>query len=56
LELTVASSTFEGMTPLKRHRTINSLLKENGLIDEIHTLTINAFTPAQWEEKRRSRQ
>ena len=53
LELTVVSPDFEGMMPLKRHRTINALLKTDGLMDSIHALTINAWTPAQWEEKRK---
>jgi len=52
LELTVVSSTFEGMMPLKRHRMINNLLKEDNLMDSIHALTINAWTPAQWGEKK----
>jgi acid stress-induced BolA-like protein IbaG/YrbA len=31
---------------------INGILKEDGLMDTIHALTINVFTPAQWEEKK----
>ena len=44
LNLTVVSDSFVGMPLLKRHRTIQNLLKENGLFEEIHALQIKAWT------------
>mmetsp|Transcript_12016 Transcript_12016/g.17398 ORF Transcript_12016/g.17398 Transcript_12016/m.17398 type:complete len:91 (+) Transcript_12016:92-364(+) len=52
LELTVVSPHFEKVPPLSRHRKINTLLKDNGMMDRIHALTIHAWTPSQWETKR----
>lgn len=39
--------------PLARHRMVNKLLKEE-LADgnKIHALTIQTWTPAQWEKKK----
>mmetsp|Transcript_26550 Transcript_26550/g.32138 ORF Transcript_26550/g.32138 Transcript_26550/m.32138 type:complete len:86 (-) Transcript_26550:252-509(-) len=51
LELTVISEQFQGTPLLARHRKINSVIKENGLMDRIHALTIHAWTPAQWKSK-----
>lgn len=52
LELTIVSDTFEGMPMLKRHREINSLMKEKGLWDELHALQVKAWTGKQWEDKK----
>ena len=49
LELLVVSSLFEGKTPLARHRLVNTAVSE--LMDGIHALTIQAWTPAQYEAK-----
>ena len=51
----VVSDQFEGVKPLiKRHRMVNSLLKEGGLmVDErIHALSLKTWTPDQWEKKK----
>ncbi|KAL3809318.1 hypothetical protein ACHAXA_008717 [Cyclostephanos tholiformis] len=52
LELTVVTNSFEGMPPLKRHREVQTYLKEKGLFEEIHALQINAWTGDQWEKRR----
>lgn len=52
LHLTVVSDSFDGMPLLKRHRTIQNLLKERGLFEEIHALQIKAWTTSQWEKKK----
>ena len=48
--VTVASSRFEGMPLLDRHRAVNAALAED--MAHIHALTIRAWTPAQWEAKK----
>mmetsp|Transcript_23462 Transcript_23462/g.38826 ORF Transcript_23462/g.38826 Transcript_23462/m.38826 type:complete len:87 (+) Transcript_23462:71-331(+) len=50
LELLVVSAKFEGKPPLARHRLVNTALAD--LMDEIHALTIKAWTPAQYESKK----
>mmetsp|Transcript_10550 Transcript_10550/g.22512 ORF Transcript_10550/g.22512 Transcript_10550/m.22512 type:complete len:95 (-) Transcript_10550:257-541(-) len=52
LELTIVSDTFRGMPLLKRHRQVNSLLKEKGLWEELHALQVVAWTGEQWEKKK----
>mmetsp|Transcript_17811 Transcript_17811/g.24723 ORF Transcript_17811/g.24723 Transcript_17811/m.24723 type:complete len:85 (-) Transcript_17811:41-295(-) len=50
LELIVVSSQFEGVPLLARHRKVNTALAE--YMDQIHALTIKAWTPAQYESKK----
>ena len=50
LDLLVVSSKFEGKPPLARHRLVNTALSD--LMDDIHALTIKAWTPAQYEAKK----
>mmetsp|Transcript_4630 Transcript_4630/g.6427 ORF Transcript_4630/g.6427 Transcript_4630/m.6427 type:complete len:88 (-) Transcript_4630:166-429(-) len=50
LELKVVSAKFEGVPLLKRHRLVNSCLANE--MDQIHALTIKAWTPAQYEKKK----
>lgn len=50
LELLVVSSKFEGKSPLARHRLVNAALAD--LMEGIHALTIQAWTPAQYETKK----
>mmetsp|Transcript_56373 Transcript_56373/g.65860 ORF Transcript_56373/g.65860 Transcript_56373/m.65860 type:complete len:87 (-) Transcript_56373:309-569(-) len=52
LDLVVVSAQFEKVPLIKRHRLINTLMKEDGIIDKLHALTIHAWTPAQWETKK----
>ena len=53
LELIIVSSDFEKVPLIQRHRKVQALLKEDGLMDEkIHALTIKAWTPEQWEAKK----
>ncbi|MBK1648147.1 BolA family protein [Rhabdochromatium marinum] len=49
-KLVIVSDAFTGQTLIKRHRTVNELLRtefEQGL----HAAAIHAFTPAEWQEK-----
>ncbi|KAL7576752.1 hypothetical protein ACA910_005667 [Epithemia clementina (nom. ined.)] len=50
LELTVVSPEFEGLPLLKRHRLVNQAIAD--LMPQIHAITIHAWTPSQYEEKK----
>ncbi len=47
----VVSNVFEGMSPLERHRQINSILKDE-LAGPVHALSIKASTVAEAARKR----
>jgi stress-induced morphogen len=51
----VVSSSFEGKILIERHQMINEALKEP-LKGPIHALTIEAYTEAQWDEKKKVQQ
>ncbi|XP_044005401.1 DNA-binding transcriptional regulator BolA [Aphidius gifuensis] len=48
-KVVVVSEKFDNQTLIKRHRIINGLL-EDELKNGVHALSIEAKTPAQWEE------
>mmetsp|Transcript_378 Transcript_378/g.824 ORF Transcript_378/g.824 Transcript_378/m.824 type:complete len:91 (+) Transcript_378:46-318(+) len=52
LDLVVVSAEFVGTALLARHRKVNGVIKDGGLMDGIHALTIKAWTPEQWEKKK----
>lgn len=52
VELTVVSESFAGKPLLKRHRLVNELFDAELKGNQIHALTIKAYTPAQWEAKK----
>ncbi|XP_039174534.1 bolA-like protein 1 [Crotalus tigris] len=45
----VASRRFEGLSLIHRHRLVNDLLQEE-LAGPVHSLSIQAKTPQQWEK------
>ncbi len=45
---TVVSSTFEGMRPIARHQRVYATMGTRMKTDEVHALSIKAFTPAEW--------
>ena len=49
-KVTVVSKQFESMSPIERHRAINSLLKEE-MAHSIHALAIHAYTEADWKKR-----
>ena len=53
LHLVVVSSKFEGVPLLARHRKVNAALAQH--MDQIHALTIKAWTPAQYKSKQREK-
>ncbi len=46
--LVIVSDRFEGETRLRRHRTVNKIL-EKELKEEIHALSLKAFTATEWD-------
>lgn len=50
LEVLLVSDSFDKIPLLQRHRKVNTALKD--FMDEIHALTIKAYTPAQYESKK----
>jgi stress-induced morphogen len=52
LVITVVSESFNDTTALQRHRKIQTILKHNDLMSSIHALTLNTWTPTQYEAKK----
>ena len=50
-EATVISDQFEGQSLLQRHRMVNAAVEKQISSDELHALSIKAYTPQQAEEK-----
>jgi BolA protein len=50
LDVVVVSESFVGVPLLKRHRLVNEALAD--LMPRIHALTIKAWTPEQYEQKK----
>jgi acid stress-induced BolA-like protein IbaG/YrbA len=50
-EVRVVSSGFEGKTLIQRHRMVMETVKEQIASDELHALSIKAYTPQQWAEQ-----
>jgi len=48
-QLTIVSAAFAGQLPLKRHRAVYAALGEM-MEQEIHAISIRAFTPEEFEQ------
>ncbi|MEO1203085.1 MAG: BolA/IbaG family iron-sulfur metabolism protein [Pseudomonadota bacterium] len=49
-EAVIVAAEFDGVRPLARHQLVYKTL--GSLVgNEIHALSIRAFTPAEWEEQ-----
>jgi BolA protein len=46
----LVSSAMEGLLRIDRHRRVNEVLAEE-LRDHVHALSLQAFTPEEWEKK-----
>ena len=44
----VVSEAFEGVRPIARHQKVYATLGNRMATDEVHALSIKAFTPAEW--------
>ena len=52
LLLTIVSDTFDKVPLIKRHRMVQKTLKEAGFgMDQVHAVTIQAWTVAQYKKK-----
>jgi BolA protein len=52
VQLTVVSDTFDGKPLLKRHRMVNDIFTEELQSNQIHAITIKAWTQTQYESKK----
>ena len=50
-EAMVISDQFEGQSLLQRHRMVNAAVEKQISNDELHALSIKAYTPQQANEK-----
>ncbi|MEO8654995.1 MAG: BolA/IbaG family iron-sulfur metabolism protein [Ramlibacter sp.] len=44
----IVSAEFEGKRPIQRHQRVYATLGERMKTDQVHALSIRAFTPAEW--------
>lgn len=49
-KVTVVSSQFEGVLPVKRHQQIYALVADE-LAGPVHALALHPYTPAEWEKR-----
>ena len=49
-KVTVVSTVFEGLSPVRRHQQIYQVLQEE-LNSGVHALSLRCHTPAQWSER-----
>ncbi|MFI0546349.1 MAG: BolA family protein [Brachymonas sp.] len=47
----VVAEAFAGLRPIARHQKVYATLGERMKTDEVHALSIKAFTPAEWAEQ-----
>jgi acid stress-induced BolA-like protein IbaG/YrbA len=45
---TIVSALFEGKRAIQRHQMVYATLGEKMKTDEVHALSIKAYTPAEW--------
>ena len=50
-QLTVVADIFEGMTKLKRQQWVYAQLKVEITQGQLHALTMETWTPGEWENK-----
>ena len=46
----IVSDTFAEQTLIKRHRTVNAILKEE-LAGSVHALALHTFTSQEWKDR-----
>ena len=47
----VVAEVFTGLRPIARHQKVYATLGERMKTDEVHALSIKAFTPTEWAEQ-----
>jgi len=50
----IVSPEFEGKRPIQRHQRVYATLGERMKTDEVHALSIKAFTPTEWAAAQKS--
>jgi acid stress-induced BolA-like protein IbaG/YrbA len=45
---TIVSEAFDGKRPIQRHQMVYATLGDKMKTDEVHALSIKAYTPAEW--------
>jgi len=50
---TIVSDVFEGLRPVARHQRVYAALGQRMATDEIHALSMQTLTPAEWAAKRK---
>lgn len=53
-KVTLASSRFEGLMPVKRHQQIYTVLADE-LAGPVHALALHLYTPQEWATRGNSR-
>ncbi|APW47469.1 BolA family protein [Rhodoferax antarcticus] len=49
---TIVSSEFEGKRAIARHQRVYATLGDKMKTDEVHALSMKAFTPTEWAAQR----
>lgn len=49
-KVTLVSSHFEGVLPVRRHQQIYALVADE-MAGPVHALALHPFTPAEWEKR-----
>ncbi len=49
---TIVSSEFEGKRAIARHQRVYATLGDRMKTDEVHALSMKAYTPTEWATKR----
>ena len=49
--VTLVTERFEGKSLIARHRAVNAVLKEQGIMERIHALALHTMTPEEWQAK-----
>lgn len=52
VHIVVVSTLFSGMTRVKKQQTVYQPLLTHFAENQLHALTINAFTPQEWQRRR----
>ena len=50
---TIVSPAFEGLRPIARHQRVYATLGQQIQSDEVHALSMQTFTPAEWAARGR---
>jgi len=54
-QLTVIASAFEGLSSLKKQQLVYACLNDKIASGEIHAVTMETFTPQDWEQQKKFR-